>query len=69
MALELRLAPFADLVRQKRGLRAQRSVPRVTGGRRGELVLVEGGRLMRRAGMVGFRLEEVRGSGRVVKLG
>jgi hypothetical protein len=67
VALELRLVPLAHLVGQEGGLGAQGSVPRVGSGRRGELVLVEGGRLMRRAGHVAFRLQKVRRGGRVVR--
>jgi hypothetical protein len=45
MALELRLAPIGYLVWEQGVSRAERGMSRVT-GRGGELVLVEGGRLV-----------------------
>ena len=62
--LELGLRPIAKLVRQQRGLGAQRGVPGVVrGGRREVLVLAEG------RGALGFGLEEVWRGRRLVDLG
>lgn len=67
MALKLRLGPVANLRGKQSCLGSQRSVPGVAAWRRGELVLVERGRLVSRARLMALGLEEM-GGGRGVRL-
>lgn len=70
VASKLRLAPFIQLVRQESGLGTEGGMSRVTSarGRRGEVVLVEGRRLVCGGSLVGVRVEEVGRCRRVVAL-
>lgn len=68
VTLELRALAPVDALRHHGRLWAERGVARVLSGGRRELVLVERGRVVRGAGLVGVRVEKMGGCWTVVRL-